>query len=259
MPESSFLFVNLPRALHAFGAFILFFWNSLVTIIRRPFRWSLISQHIYAFGVESVFIILLTGFFTGAVFGLQIGYVFSIFRAESLTGGASALALATELAPLITGFLITGRVGAAITAEIATMVVTEQVEAIEAMGVDPVDYLVVPRVLASVFVMPLLCGAFMLIGVFGAYLTALLMYGVDPGVFVAKILSLVDPSDIVSGLRKMFFFSLIISFVSSYEGLVASGGAKGVGLATTKAVVTTLMLILLSDLLISFLEVWWFG
>ena len=210
-----------------------------------------------AFGADSVFIILLTGFFTGSVFGLQIGYVFSIFRAESMTGGASALALATELAPLVTGFLLTGRVGAAITAELATMVVSEQVEAIEAMGVDPIDYLVVPRVLASIFVMPLLCGLFMLVGVFGAYVTSLSMYSIDPGVFVGKILNLVDISDVISGLRKMLFFSLLISLICSYEGVYASGGAKGVGLATTRAVVKVLMLILLSDLVISFLEVWW--
>ena len=134
----------------------------------------------------------------------------------------------------MTGFLVTGRVGAAITAEIATMVVSEQVEAIEAMGVDPIDYLVVPRVWASIFVMPLLCGLFMLMGVVGAYVTSLSMFSIDPGVFVGKIIDLVEVGDIISGLRKMFFFSFIISFICCYEGLYASGGAKGVGMATTR-------------------------
>lgn len=241
----------------AFGRFQIFSARIFKVMCTRPFRFSLVIQHIYNFGVESVFIILLTAFFTGSVFGLQIGYVFSIFRAESLTGGASALALATELAPLVTGFLITGRVGAAITAEIATMVVTEQVEAIEAMGVDPIDYLVVPRIWASIFVMPLLCGLFMFMGITGVYMTSLGIYSIDPGVFVAKIISLVEVSDIISGLRKMFFFSFIISVLSCYEGLSAYGGAKGVGMATTQAVVKILMLILIFDLVISFIEVWW--
>lgn len=241
------------------GHFQIFAGQALSSIFKRPFRFSLVSQHIYSFGVESLFIILLTGFFTGAVFGLQIAHIFSIFRAESLTGGASALALATELAPLVTGFLLTGRVGSAITAELATMVVSEQVEAIEAMGVDPIDYLVAPRVVAAVIVMPLLCGIFMLIGTIGAYVTCLAMYSIDSGIFVHKITLLVETSDIISGLRKMFFFSLIISLVCSYAGIFAHGGAKGVGLATTKAVVRVLMFILATDLIISFLEVWWFS
>lgn len=256
--QSSALVKPLVEFLESVGRFNVFLFRSFSVLFKRPPRFALILQHISSFGVESVFIIMLTGFFTGSVFGLQIGYVFSIFRAESMTGGASALALATELAPLMTGFLITGRVGAAITAELATMVVSEQVEAVEAMGVDPIDYLVVPRVVASILVMPLLCGVFMLIGTLGAYITSLSMYSIDPGVFMGKILSLVEAGDITSGLRKMFFFSLIISFICSYEGLYAYGGAKGVGLATTKAVVKALMLILASDLLISFLEIWWF-
>ncbi len=248
---------KLLKYFEDFGRFQVFAAKIFKVMCTRPFRLSLVIQHAYSFGVESVFIILLTAFFTGSVFGLQIGYVFSIFRAESLTGGASALALATELAPLVTGFLLTGRVGAAITAEIATMVVSEQVEAIEAMGVDPIDYLVVPRVWASIFVMPLLCALFMFMGTLGVYMTSLGIYAIDPGVFVAKIISLVEVSDIISGLRKMFFFSFIISFLCCYEGLSASGGAKGVGMATTQAVVKVLMLILISDLVISFIEVWW--
>lgn len=214
-------------------------------------------QQLEIIGVESVPIILLTGFFTGAVFGLQIGGIFLIFRAESLMGGATAIALATELAPLVAAFLLIGRVGAAMTAEISTMVVQEQVLALEAMGVHPIHYLVVPRVVASMVMMPLLCGIFMAIGVFGALIIALFLYDVDQGVFFERVTTMVAGHDIVAGLRKMLVFSFFISAICCRRGLSASGGAKGVGLATTTAVVTSLLMVLCIDFLISYFQIRW--
>ena len=172
-------------------------------------------------------------------------------------GGATGIALATELAPLVTGFLLAGRVGSAITAEISTMVVNEQIDAMEAMGVDPIEYLFVPRILASVLIMPLLCGIFMFIGVVGCYLVGVLIFYFDPGLFFDKLTALVKFSVIFSGLRKMFVFAFVISLFSCQYGITASGGAKGVGDATTGSVVRTLIVILFTDFIISYFEVKW--
>lgn len=248
---------GLLRIIAQVGDSVLYFMDVFRQIFRRPFRLGLIIKHLEFIGVESTTIILLTGFFTGAVFGLQIGGIFQVFRAESLMGGATGIALATELAPLVTGFLLTGRAGSAMTAELATMKVNEQVDAMEAMAVNPIHYLVAPRVVASMLIMPLLCGLFMFVGVLGAYATGLLLFEVDQGVFVEKLVDMIEPSDVISGLRKMLFFSVLISVISCRFGIEASGGAKGVGLATTNSVVKTLLALLISDFVISFIQLRW--
>lgn len=245
------------QQLEKFGHFIIYFGNVLRILFKRPYRIHLTFQQMEFIGNQSLFIITLTGFFTGAVFGLQLGGVFEIFKAENMIGGATGIALAKELAPLIGAFLLTGRAGSAITAEIATMVVNEQVDALEVMAVDPLNYLVVPRVWASLVMMPLLCGVFMFVGMIGTVMVATSIYYVDFGIFQDKVLELMKTSDIISGLRKMLFFALIISTIHCYFGLHASGGAKGVGNATTRAVVVTLITLLTVDFFISYLEVIW--
>ena len=248
--------IQLPRV-EGFGAFLLFTAQALKQSIRLPFRLRLILSHIAFIGHDSMAIILLTGFFTGAVFGLQIGSIFSIFRSEAIMGGATGLALATELAPLTVAFLLAGRVGSAITAEIATMVVNEQIDAMEAMAVDPISYLVVPRLFAGVIVMPLLCGIFMLVGVIGAYVVGYYVFNVDQGVFHDKLKQLVSIEHVFKGLRKMVVFGFVIICVACRYGLTAQKGAKGVGVATTESVVVSLLTILVCDVFISYLEVVW--
>ncbi len=248
---------NTTKTVERFGNFIIYLGEICRILFRRPFRFTMILQQMDFIGSQSFFIITLTGFFTGAVFGLQTGGVFAIFKAENLIGGATALALTKELAPLIGSFLLTGRAGSAITAEIATMVVNEQVDALEVMAVDPLHYLVVPRMWAAMLMMPLLCGIFMFVGVIGTILVGISIYHVDVGIFWDKLLSLLTNSDLISGLRKMFIFSIIITSIHCYFGLKASGGAKGVGVATTKAVVTTLTTLLVTDFIISYLEIIW--
>lgn len=240
-----------------FGDFVLYLIEIFRQMFRRPFRLGLITRQVDFIGFESLTIILMTGFFTGAVFSLQIGGIFVIFKAEGLMGGATGLALATELAPLVTGFLLTGRAGSAMTAEIATMRVGEQVDAMEAMAVDPLHYLVVPRVLACLVIMPFLCGIFMFVGIIGAYITGLMLFHIDQGVFIEKLIELVEPNDVISGLRKMFIFSFIIAAISCRHGLKASGGAKGVGSATTNSVVKTLLALLVTDFVISYIQIRW--
>lgn len=248
---------HITKQIELCGLFVFYIKEVFEQMFRRPFRQKILFQQIEFIGNQSVFIILLTGFATGAVFGLQIGGVFTVFNAEGMIGGATGIALATELAPLITGFLLTGRAGSAMTAEIAIMKVNEQVDAMEAMGVHPVHYLVVPRVLASMIIMPFLCGIFMFIGVIGVYVIGNLIFHIDQGIFYEKLINLVQPADIMTGLRKMLIFSFIIATVSCKTGLAASKGAEGVGLATTNAVVRTLIMILLADFIISYIEVRW--
>ena len=241
----------------SFGSFLLYLAEICRQIPRPPYRRQQIVRQIEFVGNKSLMIILLTGFATGAVFGLQIGGIFIIFRAEGIIGGATGIALSTELAPLVTGFLLAGRAGSAMTAEIATMVVNEQVDALEAMGVSPVHYLVVPRVLASMFIMPFLCGLFMFVGVVGVWAIGRVIFNVDEGVFMEKLVSMVTTKDVFQGLRKMFVFSILISTISCRYGLGASKGAEGVGIATTSSVVATLLAILLMDFIITYLQVRW--
>jgi phospholipid/cholesterol/gamma-HCH transport system permease protein len=154
----------------------------------------------------------------------------------------------------MTAFLLTGRAGSAMTAEIATMKVNEQVDAMEAMAVDPVNYLVVPRVLAAMFIMPLLCGIFIFIGTIGAFVTGVAVFDVDVGIFIDRIKWMVTPRDIFNGLEKAFVFSIIIAAMACRYGLKASGGAKGVGRATTMSVVMTLLVVLLCDVFITYVQ-----
>ena len=239
------------------GELQIYFFRVLKLLFHRPFRKDLILQQATFLGAQSLNIVILSGFFTGAVFGLQIGGIFEIFRSESLMGGATGIALATELAPLVTGFLLAGKAGSAITAEIATMVVNEQIDAMEAMGIDPMEYLVRPRVIASLFTMPLLCGVFMFVGIVGAYIVGEVIFYVDQGLFIDKLVKLLTPHDVVVGLRKMTFFAFIISALACRKGLTSKGGAKGVGLSTTQAVISMLIFILFTDFVLSFLEVRW--
>lgn len=239
----------------SFGSSIIYFYQVFRKSVEPPFRYSQVVSQLEFIGNQSLSIILLSGFFTGAVFGLQIGGIFGIFGSESLMGAATAEALSRELAPLMTGFLLAGRVGSSITAEIATMRVNEQIDAMEAMAVDPVHYLVIPRVIGSIIMAPLLCGVFMFIGILGCFLLGVMIFNVDTGVFTERILWLVQPRDIMSGLFKALVFGFIISSLSCRYGLRAVGGAKGVGKATTDSVIAALLFILISDVIITFFQV----
>jgi len=239
------------------GSFCLFFRDVLVQAAKPPVRFPQIFQQLEFIGNQSLNIILLTGFFTGAVFGLQIGGIFQIFKAEGLMGAATGKALTRELAPLMTAFLLSGRAGSAMTAEISTMKVSEQLDAMEAMAVDPIHYLVVPRFIAALLIIPLLCAVFIFVGIIGAFVTGVGLFDVDVGVFVEKIKWLVTPEDIWSGLEKAFVFAGIIATIACRYGLKASGGAKGVGAATTNSVVVTLLTVLLFDVVITYLQIMW--
>ncbi len=223
--------------------------------VRPPFRARLIIQQMEFIGNQSLSIVLICGFFIGAAVSLQVGTIFVIFGAEGMLGAANGKALSRELSPLITGFLLAGRAGAAITAELASMKVNEQIDAMEAMAVEPINYLVVPRVIAGIIMLPILVGIFNLIGQIASVLVGIFIFNIDQGAFFEKMINVVGIDDIWSGLQKAFVFGGIITLLSSKFGLEASGGAKGVGQATTSAVVTILLVLLLVDFMITYVQI----
>lgn len=237
------------------GRFILFMRESVLELMRPPFRLREIILHMEFIGHKSLGIICMSAFAIGSVFALQVGMVFKTFSAEGQMGIATATALCRELAPMMTAFLLSGRAGSAITAELATMKVSEQVDAMESMGVSPVSYLVVPRLIACLTMIPLLSGIFVLVGVIGSFVVGTLIFDVDEGLFFAKIINELGPRDLMMGLEKAFLFSILIALISCQFGLRASGGAKGVGRATTNAVITTLLFVLLVDFAYTFFQV----
>ncbi|MCB9735640.1 MAG: ABC transporter permease [Deltaproteobacteria bacterium] len=216
-------------------------------MFRPPFRWRLYLQQLEFVGVGSLVIVLLTGGFTGMVMAVQSAYAFRLFNAEGYVGTTVALALTRELAPVLTGLMVTGRVGSSIATEIGTMGVTEQIEALRSMAVNPVQYLVSPRIAALALAMPVLTLLFSLIGIGGAWVVAVLGLNLDEGVFHARIVNVVTAWDVWSGLIKAAFFGVTIAIVSCNAGYTASGGARGVGLATTRAVVYASVAVLVVD------------
>jgi len=242
-------------SLAGFGRFILFIKELFHWVFHRPFRLTLIIKQFEFVGNKSAVIIFISALFVGAVLGLQLGVIFRLFSAEGLMGAATGKSLAIELGPVMCGFIVIGRAGAAMAAEIATMRVNEQIDAMEAMGVNPISYLVVPRVIASTMMMPILAGIFLFVGIIGCYLVAILFYRVDTMTFMQQLKWIVYWSDVVKGLVKATIFGFIFSSIACYKGFKAKGGAKGVGEATTSAVVVSLLSILISDFIISIFQV----
>jgi phospholipid/cholesterol/gamma-HCH transport system permease protein len=198
-------------------------------------------------GFHSIFVVSLTGLFTGMVLALQTYYAFSMFSAETLVGATVALSMTRELGPVITALMVTGRAGSSMAAELGTMRVTEQVDALTVMAISPVQYLVVPRILAAIVVLPLLTVISDFIGVVGGYVVGVKLLGINSAMFMNKIYEFLEVADIVNGLTKAAVFGLILALIGCYKGFYTSGGAEGVGRATTQAVVLASVLILMSD------------
>jgi phospholipid/cholesterol/gamma-HCH transport system permease protein len=242
------------RPISAFGRYVLFCRDAIIQIFYPPVRRVLLFQQMEFVGNKSFLIIVLAAIMIGAVFGLQFGEIFRIFGAESMIGAAASFALSKELAPVVGAFLVTGRSGSSMAAEIATMKVNEQIDAMRVMAVNPIGYLVSPRILASVLIMPLLAAIFILFGVLSAFIIGIIIYDVDVGVFFEKIKWISQPKHIFQGMLKAIIFGGIFSSIGCYKGFYAAGGAKGVGKATTEAVVLSLVTILVSDFFISYLQ-----
>lgn len=241
-------------SIEVFGRYVLFVSSTLKYVATRKLHWKNLFQQMEFIGVRSLSVILLAAMMIGAVFGIQFGSVFRVFGAESLIGAASAFAISKELAPVIGGFLVAGRAGSSMTAEISIMRINDQIDALKVMAISPLSYLIVPRVLASVIMMPLLCIVFVMAGVMSCYFIGVWIFHVDTGVFLEKIKWISRPRHIFQGIEKAAIFGFIFSTVCCFQGYHASGGARGVGKATTSAVVLSLVTILLVDFIISFLQ-----
>jgi phospholipid/cholesterol/gamma-HCH transport system permease protein len=241
-------------SLSGFGRYMILLGDFFYWLVRKPFRARLWMRQLEFVGNKSFGIVFLAALFTGAVIGLQVGKIFGIFKAEGLMGATTGKAMALELAPVMCGFIVTGRAGAAMAAEIGTMRVNEQIDAMEAMGVDPVSYLVVPRVAAATIMMPVLTAIFLFLGVIGSYILGIVIFQIDTSIFMENVRWLVWSSDIRKGLFKAAVFGFILASVACYKGFYARGGAKGVGEATTEAVVASLLAILISDFFITYIQ-----
>ncbi|MBX2811991.1 MAG: ABC transporter permease [Myxococcales bacterium] len=215
--------------------------------VRPPYRLGLFLQQLEFIGVGSLFIVLLTGLFTGLVFALQSSFAFATFNAESLVGATVVISMTRELSPVLSGLMVTGRAGSAIATELGTMRVTEQIDALSTMAVNPIQYLAVPRVLAMTLVMPLLTMLFNMVGFFGAYVVAVFQAGIDRGTFMGRIHQLVELSDVLGGLLKSAVFGFVIALIACQKGMCAQGGSRGVGLAATRTVVSGSVTVLVLD------------
>jgi phospholipid/cholesterol/gamma-HCH transport system permease protein len=225
--------------------------ETLFWLFRPPFRMSLVVRAMEFLGVESIFLISLTGMFSGMVLALQMVHALKSFNQQGLVGGIVAVSLTREISPVFSGLMVTARAGSALAAELGNMRVTEQIDAITTMGVSPVQYLLAPRLLAAVLMLPLLCVLYTCVGLGGGYLVSVGLLDIDPGIFFDRIRQLATGDDLFMGLVKSAVFGFLISSISTRQGYFASGGARGVGLATTRAVVQSSVAILIANYLIT--------
>jgi len=216
-------------------------------LFRPPFRPELVLAQMAAIGVGSTFIVATTGTFAGMVLALQFQYAMGQLGADGYVGGSVAVALSRELAPVFTALMIIGRSGSAISTELGTMRVTEQIDAMETMAVSPIQYLVAPRLVASLMMFPVLTMLFNVLGFGGAYLMGIYVSAIPPGPFIAHTRELVVPGDILHGLAKSLVFGAAVAVITCWRGFSASGGAKGVGDGTTRAVVMSSISVLVMD------------
>lgn len=215
--------------------------------IRPPYRIRLLVDAMEFIGVQSIFIVGLTGVFVGAVFALQLVHALRVFGAEDRAGQVVGLAMAREIAPVFAALMVASRAGSAIATEIGSMRVTNQIDALTAMSVSPVQYLIVPRVVAGLTMVPVLTLLFDMVGFGGAYVVGVMLYGLDPGVFVEGTKWLVDFWDVQQGLIKGAVFGVAVTLIACRQGYHASGGAAGVGRATNRAVVQSSVAVLILD------------
>ena len=236
------------------GALTLLVWRTLVSCFRRPFEWRELAKQMERVGVSSFPVVAVTSVFTGMVFTLQTYDGFRRFQAEAYVPGVLGIALLREMVPVLGCMMIAGRVGSAIAAEIGTMKVTHQIDALEVMATDPIQFLVVPRFLAGLLMLPLLITLGDLIGIWGGwFLITKILENPTPS-FLDRVFEFLDASDYWSGVVKSLVFGGIIATVGCYHGLATKGGAEGVGVSTTRAVVNACLGILVADFFVT--KVW---
>lgn len=239
--------IKTIEIIRTIGHMFIFLINSLCFIFIPPFKYRLLLKQIYFIGNKSLLVIVLIGSFTGMVLALQVFYTLRKFGSEAMLGPAVALSLIRELGPVLSALTVTGRAGSAITAEIGIMRITEQIDALKAMALNPIRYLVVPNITAAIIVFPLLTAIFDVIGILGGYLIGVKLLGLSSGTYFSQMKQYIDIVDIEIGLYKSISFGLIVSWISCYKGYYTRYGAEGVSKATTESVVLSSILILIWD------------
>jgi len=222
-------------------------FQAFAWLIRPPFRLAQLFNALDFIGAGSTFIVALVGIFTGMAFTVSTIVGFRQFSAENMVGGVVALALARELAPVLASVVLTARAGSTMASELGNMRVTEQIDAITTMGVSPVQYLVVPRVVATTVVLPLLALCFGIAGMFGAWVVGVIWQGIDPGLFIDRVRQFLMWRDLRMCMVKAIVFGGLVSIICCKKGFYATGGARGVGEATAKAVVASIVVIFCAD------------
>ncbi|RJQ16669.1 MAG: ABC transporter permease [Nitrospiraceae bacterium] len=250
-----FFGVIIVKPVEGVGRALLLLGSVLKNIFKPPFDIRNIFGQMLEIGVNSLPVVLITAIFTGMVLALQSFTGFKRFGAEGLVGSVVALSMTRELGPVLSALIVTGRAGAAMAAELGTMRVTEQIDALETLATNPVKYLVVPRFLSGTIMLPALAVVTDIVGIIGGYLVTVVWLGASSKAYMRATWDFLKTDDIYSGLIKSCFFGAAFTLISCYKGFYAKGGAEGVGQATTGAVVFSSMTILISDY---FLSAWLF-
>lgn len=237
------------------GSFAIFNIKVILWTFRPPYRPKLFFEQMYFVGNKSLLIILLTSVFSGMVFAYQTYLGFQVINGDSLVGPVVAISIAKELAPVFTGIVVAGRCGSAMAAQIGTMKVTEQVDALEVMGINSIQYLAVPRVLASALSVPLLTAIYLFVGNVGSYFMGVKTLGIDETLFFSKVSEFMDFKDVLEGLIKALVFGYLVSMIGTYQGFQVKGGAEGVGRGTNMAVVWGMVTVLILDFFLTSLLV----
>jgi phospholipid/cholesterol/gamma-HCH transport system permease protein len=237
------------------GAYVLFLLRTVAVFFSTRPSIVKVLYHANRLGVDSLGIIMLTGSFAGMVFALQSYIGFQRIGGEQFIGAVVALGMIRELGPVLTGLMVTGRAGSAITAEIGTMQITEQIDALRTLRINPFQYLVIPRMLAGIGILPCLTLFSMFCGIIGGYIICAYVLGLSSEEYINSIRTYVELCDIAGGLKKAAVFGFILTWVGTYKGFYTTGGARGVGIATTHSVVTSSIIILITNyFLTKFLE-----
>lgn len=247
--------LTLFRIIGAFVIFVIgetgrmgiFLAEAVFLIPFPPYLFGRVIKQINFIGVKTTLVILLTGTFTGMVLALQIYFTLSNFGAESRLGPIVALSLIKELGPVICALMVTGRAGSALSAEIGIMRITEQIDALDTMALNPYKYLIVPNLIAGIISLPLLNFIFVFVGVWGGYTVGVGLMGLSSGTYFGGIRDFVDSADILEGIYKSLSFGILITWISCYKGYFTGYGAEGVSKSTTQAVVMSSVTILIWD------------
>ena len=250
-----YIFSKIIFGLTVLGKSTIFLSLICQQAVSPPYRFRAIFSQIDYIGAQSMFIVIVAAFFTGSVFALQVGSVFSIFGSEALIGAITCSSLARELAPLMAAFLTAGRSGSAITAEIVAMKTSEQLDAIDVMGVDKISYIVIPRTLGCIYALPGLAILFMLSGSIGSYIVAAIVYGVDLGGFIDYAMDILNWHAFELLFIKSCVFGIIIGSVSCYYGVHGQIRSESIGKMTTASVVMCLLLVLIFNSMITFIDI----